>query len=120
MLKLVSSTPDVPTEQIANHIADYAPALAISMLGTINGDTSYDSLKKTCTEHLHDWWMLSIPSGTPDNTYESVYWYLLHLMESLEEHQLLGNCFIQFRVTAGAKFLLGMGEAPDKMQGIRP
>ncbi|MEI8595001.1 hypothetical protein [Photobacterium sp. Hal280] len=46
MLKLVSSIPDVPTEQIANHITDYAPALAISMLGTINGDTSYDSLKK--------------------------------------------------------------------------
>ncbi|MEI8595000.1 hypothetical protein [Photobacterium sp. Hal280] len=41
-------------------------------------------------------------------------------MESLEEHQLLGNCFIQFRVTAGAKFLLGIGEAPEKMQGIRP
>ncbi|QUJ66773.1 hypothetical protein KDD30_11525 [Photobacterium sp. GJ3] len=120
MLKLVSSQPDVPTERIARHVADHAPALALSMLGTLEGSTSYDSLKKTCTEHLHDWWQLSVPSGTPASGYESVYWYLLHLMESLEEHQLLGNCFIQFRVTAGAKFLLGMGEQPEKMQGIRP
>jgi hypothetical protein len=120
MLTLVSSKPDISSEMIGKHIADYAPALAISALGTMNGDVTYTSLKATCTEHLHEWWKLSVSSGTPDSGYESVYWHLLHLLESLEEHQLLGNSFIQFKVSSCAQFLLGGGAIPIKMQGIRP
>ncbi|PSW19624.1 hypothetical protein C9I98_11990 [Photobacterium sanctipauli] len=120
MLKLVSSQPEVPSEQISQHIADYAPAIALSALGTVNGDVNYDSMKVTVTEHLHDWWKLSVPSGTPDDNYESAYWYLVHLLESLEEHELLGNNFMQFKVTSTAQYLLGVGEHQTKMQGIRP
>lgn len=120
MLRLISSRPDVSSELVDQHITDYAPALALSALGTLSGDVSYGSLTKTCTEHLHEWWKLSVPSGTPANSYESAYWYLLHLLESLEEHQLLGNHFIQFKVSTTAQYLLGIGSHQDKMQGIRP
>ena len=120
MLTLISSRPDVSSELLSQHIADYAPALALSALGTLNGDISYDSLTKTCTEHLHDWWKLSVPSGTPASCYESAYWYLLHLLESLEEHYLLGNHYIQFKVTTTANYLLGLDRYQDKMQGLRP
>ncbi|MCW8328092.1 hypothetical protein MD588_04655 [Photobacterium sp. SDRW27] len=120
MLTLISSRPDVSCELVNQHIADYAPALALSALATLSGDVSYDSMTKTCTEHLHDWWKLSVPSGTPDDSYESAYWYLLHLLESLEEHELLGNNFIQFKVTATAQYLLGLSSHQKNMQGIRP
>ncbi|MGF1699268.1 hypothetical protein L4D09_02985 [Photobacterium makurazakiensis] len=120
MLTLVSSHPEIPSEQISQHIADYAPAIALSALGTVNGDVYYESMKVTVTEHLHDWWRLSVPSGTPISDYESAYWYLIHLLESLEEHELLGNNFMQLKVTSTAQYLLGVGEHQDKMQGIRP
>ncbi|UTV27109.1 hypothetical protein [Photobacterium atrarenae] len=120
MLKLISSQPEPSSQQVDQHIADYAPALALCALGVLCGEADYDTLKKTCTEHLHDWWKMSVPAGTPANRYESAYWYLLHLLESLEEHQLLGNHFIQFKVTTTAQFLLGVGEHQKKMQGIRP
>ena len=120
MLRLISSRPDVSSELVNQHISDYAPALALSALGTLGGEVSYDSLSKTCTEHLHDWWQLSIPSGTPASNYESAYWYLLHLLESLNDHELLGNAFVQFKVTATAQYLLGLGSHQEKMQGIRP
>ncbi|KLV11081.1 MULTISPECIES: hypothetical protein [Photobacterium] len=120
MLKIVSSRPELPTEQISQHIDDYAPAIALCALGTISGEVSYESMKKTVTEHLHDWWKLSVPSGTPKDGYESTYWYLVHLLESLEEHELLGNNFMQFKVSCAAQYLLGLTERQDKMQGIRP
>ncbi|ELR65201.1 hypothetical protein C942_01773 [Photobacterium marinum] len=121
MLTLISSRPDTSSELIDQHIADYAPALALSTLATLSGEVSYDSLKKTCTEHLSDWWKLSVPSGSsPSNHYESGYWYLLHLLESLEEHELLGNTFIQFKVSTTAQYLLGITEYQNKMQGTRP
>ena len=120
MLKLVSSQPDTSAELISQHIADHAPAIALSVLGTINGSVNYDSMKITVTEHLNDWWELSVPAGSPDDHYESTYWYLIHLLESLEEHELLGNNFMQYKVSSAAQFLLGIGERQDKMQGIRP
>ncbi len=120
MLKLVSTQPDAPAELISQHIADHAPAIALSALGTINGNVNYDSMKVTVTEHLHEWWKLSVPSGSPDDHYESTYWYLIHLLESLEEHELLGNNFMQYKVSSAAHFLLGIGERQEKMQGIRP
>ncbi|WP_299015902.1 hypothetical protein [uncultured Photobacterium sp.] len=120
MLTLISSRPDVSSELVNQHIADYAPALALSALGTLSGNVSYSSLQKTCTEHLRDWWKLSVASGAPANSYESGYWFLLHLLESLEEHELLGNNFIQFKVTTTAQYLLGLAEYQEKMQGIRP
>ncbi|MBC7003963.1 hypothetical protein BIZ37_15470 [Photobacterium sp. BZF1] len=120
MLKLVSSQPDTSAELISQHIADHAPAIALSVLGTINGSVNYDSMKITVTEHLNDWWKLSVPSGSPSDHYESTYWYLIHLLESLEEHELLGNNFMQYKVSSAAQFLLGIGERQDKMQGIRP
>ena len=120
MLTLISSQPDVPPEVVSQYIADYAPALALSALGAMSGDVSYTSLQHTCTEHLHEWWKLSVAAGTPNGKYESVYWYLLQLLETLEDYQLLGNSFVQFKVTSCAQFLLGVGPAPEKMQGIRP
>ena len=54
MLKLVSSQPDTSAELISQHIADHAPAIALSVLGTINGSVNYDSMKITVTEHLND------------------------------------------------------------------
>ncbi|KLV05945.1 hypothetical protein ABT56_10500 [Photobacterium aquae] len=120
MLKIIASAPELPPEQIALHIEEYAPAIAISALGTIYGDVDYESMKITVTEHLHDWWKLSIPSGSPQNNYESTYWYLMHLLESLEEHELLGNNFIQYKVSCAAQYLLGIGDRPANIQGIRP
>ncbi|MCQ1057078.1 hypothetical protein LRP52_03190 [Photobacterium sp. ZSDE20] len=120
MLKLVSSNHATHAELISQHIADHAPAIALSALGTINGDVNYDAMKTTITEHLHEWWLLSVPSGSPDDHYESTYWYLVHLLESLEEHELLGNNFLQYKVASAAQFLLGLGERQEKMQGIRP
>lgn len=120
MLTLISSQPDVPSDIISQYVADHAPALALSALGTISGNVSCTSLKHTCTEHLHEWWKLSVAAGTPNDKYESVYWYLLQLLEALEDYQLLGNSFIQFKVTSSAQFLLGIGPVPEKMQGIRP
>ncbi|MDX1302438.1 hypothetical protein [Photobacterium sp.] len=120
MLTLISSQPDIPSEVVSQHISDHAPALALSALGVISGEVSCPSLKRTCTEHFHEWWKLSVAAGTPNGKYESVYWYLLQLLETQEDYQLLGNSFVQFKVTSCAQFLLGIGPAPEKMQGIRP
>ncbi|WEM41713.1 hypothetical protein PTW35_13960 [Photobacterium sp. DA100] len=120
MLKLVSSKQGAPASLISQHIADHAPAIALSALATISGNVNYDAMKTTVTEHLHEWWKLSVPSGSPDDHYESTYWYLIHLLESLEEHELLGNNFMQYKVSSAAHYLLGVGERQAKMQGIRP
>lgn len=120
MLKLVASNSEPPSAHIRQHITDYAPAIALSALGTITGEVHYESMKLTVTEHLYDWWKLSVPSGPPQDSYESAYWYLVHLLESLEEHELLGNNFMQFKVMAVAQYLLGVGDHQAKMQGIRP
>ncbi|MGF1685958.1 hypothetical protein L4C36_04595 [Photobacterium japonica] len=120
MLELVVSNREPPSHRIQQHIADHAPEIALSALGAITGHVPYSALKNTITDHLFTWWRLSVPAGPTQDSYESTYWYLIHLLESLEEHELLGNHFVQFKVSTAAHFLLGLGDRPEKTQGIRP
>lgn len=120
MLELVVSNSEPPSHHIRQHIDDHAPELALCVLGVTNGHVPYTALKTTVTEHLYAWWRLSVPAGPAQDSYEATYWYLVHLLESLEEHQLLGNHFLQFKANNAAQFLLGLGERPEKAQGIRP
>ncbi|OAN13882.1 hypothetical protein A3K86_12685 [Photobacterium jeanii] len=123
MLTLISNnslSPQAITQTVHAHVEEFAPILALATLNTLHGETCFSSLEKTCTEHLHEWWGLAIPADQPDNQYEATYWYLLHLLEAIEEHQLLGNMFVQHKVTLCANFLLGIGPAPDNVQGTRP
>ena len=123
MLTLISDNSlshNAITQAVHAHVEEFAPILALSTLNTIHGRTCFTSLEAICTEHLHEWWGLAITTGQPDDHYESTYWYLLHLLEAVEEHQLLGNMFVQHKVVNCANYLLGLGPAPENIHGTRP
>lgn len=84
-LKLVvnNSDSDAGSEERAGEFVEHnAPVLASETLMFILGHASHDELLATCQQQLVDWWALGIAGGQSASDYESVYWYLLFLVES--------------------------------------
>lgn len=120
-LKLVVNNTVTNEAEIAGEfVKDNAPALAEDVFLFILGRISYDALKTACQTQLANWWELGISGGTPDNQYESIYWYLLFLVESRREDELLGNRYINQRVKECACYLINKGKLPRFARGIRP
>ncbi|MGF1707641.1 hypothetical protein [Enterovibrio baiacu] len=121
MLKLVADNPENNDKQAAGeHIRQYAPAFAAEVVRFMIRQSDYDELKESVKQQFLDWWQLSLPSGPPEDQYESVYWYLIYLIESRQEHELRGNRFVKQRVQECACYLINKGKVPDFARGIRP
>ncbi|MEZ8141599.1 hypothetical protein A1OO_03715 [Enterovibrio norvegicus FF-33] len=122
MLKLIADNPEPEINQALadEHIHTYAPAFAAEVIRFILRQSPYDELKDICRQQFIDWWKLSMPSGSPKDNYESVYWYLLYLIESRREDELRGNRFANRRVKECACYLMNKGKFPDYARGIRP
>ncbi|MDD1792677.1 hypothetical protein L4D06_14275 [Enterovibrio makurazakiensis] len=122
MLKLIADNPDPDVnEAIAGqHIKTYAPAFASEVIRFVLRQAPYEELKQCCQQQFVDWWKLSMPSGSPSDPYESVYWYLLYLIESRREDELRGNRFANLRVKECACYLMNKEKIPEYARGIRP
>lgn len=122
-LKLVvnNSDSDAGSEERAGEFVEHnAPVLASETLMFILGHASHDELLATCQQQLVDWWALGIAGGQSASDYESVYWYLLFLVESRRDFELLGNRYINQRAKECACYLINKGKLPRVAHGIRP
>ncbi|SKA47101.1 hypothetical protein [Enterovibrio nigricans] len=121
MLELITNNPEPNNEHFAEeHIRQYAPAFAADVIRFIIRQSDYDELRASSQKQFKDWWQLAIPGGTPENTYESVYWYLLYLIDARREDELRGNRFVKQRIQECACYLINKGKIPNFAHGIRP
>ncbi|WP_097357318.1 hypothetical protein [Candidatus Enterovibrio escicola] len=121
MLKLVADNfEENDTHCAVEHIAKYAPAFASDVICFIIRQSNFQTLSTSIRNQFYDWWQLSLPSGSTENIYESVYWYLLYFIESRREDELRGNRFVKQRIKECACYLINKGKTPDFARGIRP
>ncbi|MDD1783462.1 hypothetical protein LRP49_20010 [Enterovibrio sp. ZSDZ35] len=121
MLELIANNPEQNNGHFAGeHIGKYAPAYAADVIRFIIRQSDYDELVVSTKKQFTDWWQLAISSGTPESSYESVYWYLVYLIESRREDELRGNRFVKQRIQECACYLINKGKIPNFAHGIRP
>ncbi|USH01833.1 hypothetical protein K6Q96_13285 [Grimontia kaedaensis] len=121
MLKLVADNPEQKNDELAGeHVRQHAPAFATDVIRYILQQSRYEDLKVSCRNQFLEWWQLSISGGPPEDDYESVYWYLLYLIESRREDELRGNRFVNQRLKECACYLINKGKLPRFARGIRP
>lgn len=121
MLKLVvDNTEQHHNELVGEHVKTHAPAFAAQVIRFILRQSSNEELNTACRNQFLEWWKSSLPSGSPDDDYESVYWYLVYLIESRREDELIGNRFVNRRLKECACYLINKGKLPRFARGIRP
>ncbi|CZF81653.1 MULTISPECIES: hypothetical protein [Grimontia] len=121
MLKLVADNPETNNDELAGeHVRQHAPAFAADVIRYILHQASYDNLVNSSQNQFMDWWQLSISGGPSEDDYESVYWYLLYLIESRREDELRGNRFVNQRLKECACYLINKEKLPRFARGIRP
>lgn len=121
MLKLVADNPGLNHKVLAGeHVKSHAPAFAEQVIRFILRQSSYQELNTCCHKQFLEWWQSSLPSGSPADDYESAYWYLVYLIESRREDELVGNRFVNRRLKECACYLINKGKLPRFARGIRP
>ncbi|EAS63913.1 hypothetical protein L4D04_08240 [Photobacterium angustum] len=107
-------------KRIQQFIFDQAPSFAVSTIATIEGDVPFYHLKNDAHECLAQWWDMNIADKDPIDDYEAAFWLLLQYVVQLEDYQLLGNIYIQQKITNHAYYLLNLAPCPELTQIQRP